>query len=201
MSELLLKGATMTNRHCEACGDPIFRHDGREFCPTCGNEVGGAEGADAGEAPTDAAEVPADAGETTVDATAAPETEGDAAAANGSVESDTTGADPADSSATETAQPRSSSSVATQSQNSSPQRAEAQRTAPQTAEPSRSDSLRSPPSRSADDAESVGAARASLTRTLTRFARAAEEADDPRRARDNLEAAREAAEALAALDR
>ena len=198
MSELLLKGATMTNRHCEACGDPIFRHDGREFCPTCGNEVGDA---DASQAPANAGEAPADAGETPVDATAPPETEGDAAAANGSVEADTTDSDPADSGATETAQPRSSSSAAAQSQNPSPQRAEAQRTAPQTAEPSRSDSQGSPPSRSADDAESVGPARASLTRTLTRFARAAEEADDPRRARDNLEAAREAAEALAALNR
>lgn len=35
MSELLLKGATMTNKHCDTCGDPIFRHDGQEFCPTC----------------------------------------------------------------------------------------------------------------------------------------------------------------------
>lgn len=39
MSELLLKGATMTNRHCDECGDPIFRHDGREFCPTCGRQA------------------------------------------------------------------------------------------------------------------------------------------------------------------
>jgi uncharacterized Zn finger protein (UPF0148 family) len=35
MSELLLKGATMTNKHCDTCGDPIFRHEGQEFCPTC----------------------------------------------------------------------------------------------------------------------------------------------------------------------
>jgi len=35
MSELLLKGATMTNAHCGDCGDPIFRYDGQEFCPTC----------------------------------------------------------------------------------------------------------------------------------------------------------------------
>jgi uncharacterized Zn finger protein (UPF0148 family) len=177
----------MTNRHCEECGDPIFRHDGREFCPSCGNEVGGGSAAEAGEAPGDG--------------TATPETEGDAAAANGSVESETTDPDPADSRATETARPGPSSAAAAQSRNSSPQRPEAQRTASRTAEPSRSDSQGSPPSRSADDAESVGAARASLTRTLTRFARAAEAADDPRRARDNLEAAREAAEALAALDR
>jgi len=35
MSELLLQGATMTNRHCDTCGDPIFRHEGQEFCPGC----------------------------------------------------------------------------------------------------------------------------------------------------------------------
>ncbi len=35
MSELLLQGATMTGKHCDTCGDPIFRYDGNEFCPTC----------------------------------------------------------------------------------------------------------------------------------------------------------------------
>ncbi len=39
MSELLLKGATMTNAHCSDCGDPIFRYDGQEFCPTCEKPV------------------------------------------------------------------------------------------------------------------------------------------------------------------
>lgn len=39
MSELLLKGATMTNVHCDVCGDPIFRSDGQEFCPTCQKPV------------------------------------------------------------------------------------------------------------------------------------------------------------------
>lgn len=43
MSELLLKGATMTNRHCETCGDPIFRYQGQEFCPTCQMTVEGQE--------------------------------------------------------------------------------------------------------------------------------------------------------------
>ena len=28
MSDLLLKGATMTNKHCGECGDPIFRYQG-----------------------------------------------------------------------------------------------------------------------------------------------------------------------------
>jgi hypothetical protein len=44
-------------------------------------------------------------------------------------------------------------------------------------------------------------ARASLARSVERYARAAEQTDDPRRAKDHLAAAREAAEALAALER
>ena len=48
MSELLLKGATMTNKHCDVCGDPLFRYEGQEFCPTC-SQTGGAEGAAGGE--------------------------------------------------------------------------------------------------------------------------------------------------------
>lgn len=35
MSDLLLKGATMTNRHCDQCGNPLFRANGEEFCPYC----------------------------------------------------------------------------------------------------------------------------------------------------------------------
>jgi len=38
MSELLLKGATMTNHHCDECSDPLFRHEGQEFCPSCGRQ-------------------------------------------------------------------------------------------------------------------------------------------------------------------
>ena len=37
MSSLLLQGATMTRKHCKACGDPIFRQEGKEFCPSCKN--------------------------------------------------------------------------------------------------------------------------------------------------------------------
>jgi uncharacterized Zn finger protein (UPF0148 family) len=35
MSSLLLQGATMTRKHCKTCGNPIFRQEGEEFCPTC----------------------------------------------------------------------------------------------------------------------------------------------------------------------
>lgn len=40
MSELLLQGATMTNTHCDTCGDPLFRYDGQTFCSTCQRAVG-----------------------------------------------------------------------------------------------------------------------------------------------------------------
>ncbi|TKX75773.1 hypothetical protein EXE46_01370 [Halorubrum sp. GN11_10-6_MGM] len=202
MSELLLKGATMTNRHCDACGDPIFRHDGREFCPTCGNEVGGGTG--------ETTETAADADGTAADADAA--AADGAAAENGSIDAgsaDTVAPDPTDAGVvdaapTETAQSPSSpptpapSQESVSSQSSSPSQGAAP---PQRSEPQPPASRQSTPSQSADDAGGVDAARASLTRTLTRFARAAEETDDPRRARDHLEAAREAAEALAALER
>ena len=39
MSELLLQGATMTNRHCPECHSPVFSYEGTEFCPTCQREV------------------------------------------------------------------------------------------------------------------------------------------------------------------
>lgn len=50
MSDLLLKGATMTNSHCGTCGDPLFRQNGTTFCPTC---HGGPEGVEASAPTTD----------------------------------------------------------------------------------------------------------------------------------------------------
>ncbi len=181
MSELLLKGATMTNRHCEACGDPIFRHDGREFCPTCGdgtadeNETGGEPPA----AANGAVEPAVDAANT-------------AAEGGGVGRADDGGADAAAAGG--------ESRSAASSRRSEPERSGSSRQRASRRPDSRRSESRSVPRQSADDAEGIDAARASLTRTLTRFARAAEEADDPRRARDRLAAAREAAEALAALD-
>ncbi|QKG92988.1 hypothetical protein HPS36_08990 [Halorubrum salinarum] len=194
MSELLLKGATMTNRHCEECGDPIFRHDGREFCPTCGNEVGGAAAADAGGTPADAGDAPPAEPATPADGDA--EGGADAAAENGAV-----GGDAVDAAASDAGRSGAPASSPARSQPPAPpQRTASRGTEAESDGAPQAEASRSSPSRSADDPEGVGAARASLTRTLTRFARAAEETDDPRRARDHLEAAREAAEALAALD-
>ena len=200
MSELLLQGATMTNRHCDACGDPIFRHDGQEFCPTChATEDGYAVPAGGGQAP--AGEAPDDT------------------AANGSpatTDSDQTagspgGVEPVNPARTpQPADPTPDSQSANPAQGSqpgatpSPDSTTTDRSESETTPPGTSVSPTTAGGRSEESDGSPGGlddARASLTRTLTRFARAAEETDDPRRARDHLEAAREAAEALAALDR
>jgi uncharacterized Zn finger protein (UPF0148 family) len=156
MSELLLKGATMTNAHCDACGDPIFRHDGQEFCPTC----------------------------------QAPETDAEADDADGSPPADAAGTDDADVRSTPTAD--ESTRPQRRPPNAGATPTHDHRGAGDPAAAGRDD-------RSAD--ASLDDAPASLTRTLVRYARAAEGADDPRRAEELLAAARGAAEALSALDR
>jgi uncharacterized Zn finger protein (UPF0148 family) len=167
MSELLLKGATMTNSHCDACGDPLFRHDGRTFCPTC-QAAGGDAAGDPQAAGADDADV-----ESTPDA-------GTTGASDSSATTDATRDDTDAPSATDRVPDPGADDSAPEPRTQSPRPA-----------PSGIDSASAP----LDDA------RASLSRTLVRYARAAEETDDPRRATERLAAAREAAEALAALDR
>jgi len=163
MSELLLQGATMTNEHCEHCGDPLFRDGDRTFCPTCHGA-----GAD------DAAE------------------------------------------ADEQAQQQSS---AQRQQPAERQHQPAERQAPQpaSAEPARPEpdrgtgapteyvnvSDQEPTAEAPTTSEATTPAdgpRAELQRAVTRSARKANEASDPRTAKQWLEAAREAAEALDALE-
>jgi len=214
MSELLLKGATMTNAHCNNCGDPIFRYDGEEFCPTCQQPVASAdEAADAAGADadgSDAAEGGADtrtddgdaSGESTTAASAdSPETDTGAVADGQSTEVDANGADvtsadagsdtPAATGGATPAQDQSGGQESTRS----PEPAASPEPAP-VPEPASSPRT---PERSGDTADELGAARQSLTRTLLTQARQAERCDDPRRAKDHLAAAREAAEALSAL--
>ena len=199
MSELLLKGATMTNRHCDNCGDPIFRHDGREFCPSCGSETGNAAGA-GGETATATDGTATDGAATGSDAPPRVDT---GAAANPSQDTvDAGAATPADTAGGGRAEPNAPSADrgATGAPEASSSTGAPPQSASQAPESQRAAESRPAPSRSGSDVEGVAAARASLTRTLNKFARAAEETDDPRRARDHLETAREAAETLAALD-
>ncbi|MFB6091920.1 MAG: Sjogren's syndrome/scleroderma autoantigen 1 family protein [Haloquadratum sp.] len=132
MSELLLKGATMTNQHCGECGSPIFRYDGQEFCPTC-QQADVEEGA-----------------ENT--GTTATTTDDDGS----TVSPASTAREPVDTSAAGT-----------------------------------------PASTEGTNDE---AARDALLRALRRHAELAEATDDPRRAKEHLSAAREAATALDTFD-
>ncbi|WP_435197578.1 Sjogren's syndrome/scleroderma autoantigen 1 family protein [Natronomonas sp. EA1] len=177
MSELLLKGATMTNHHCQRCGDPIFRQDGEEFCPTCGSGVAVEESGQASQ-PTDAQpapdaqEPPAEAGE---EPTAEPTPEPTPDRATESVDAPTAAEPtPVEEPAEPAPEPTPEPTPTTNRQPASP-------------------------AVDADAEDDLAAARASLTRTLTRMAKRAEGAEDPRSATAYLEAAKEAAEALDAL--
>ena len=193
MSDLLLKGATMTNAHCEECGSPLFTQDGQTFCPTCQEAVdpAAADGAAPDEGPTDASDAGEAAGSqgervtagtdrATTDAArrdrhteAAPERPGQSAARTEGHASEHT--DRSASGGTE--QPAAGNP---------PGDARAADRSPRAPSPATGD---------------LADAREALVAALTRHARMAAETDDPRRASAHLEAAREAAEALAALDR
>ena len=204
MSELLLKGATMTNAHCTDCGDPIFRYDGQEFCPTCQKPVARdqSDGETAGDDhievadPSDDAHVQfggddADAtadtdGQSTADATAdTPQQPAAEAQPSADTPQQPAAADRSVPSADPDRTPPTASEAA-----DSPERAP-------TATPSRPE----PPARTADRSvdSDLSAAQELLAETVTRFAQQAAETEDPRRARDHLAAAREAAEALDAV--
>jgi len=176
MSELLLKGATMTNSHCDACGDPIFRHDGQEFCPTCH----AAESAPAEVETESGGDADADGPGTAADADA-------------------------DASVGSNATPRSAPGSAARPTGRSPSARDDAPTGGQGPERGGRGHDSTPRRSIRDDGAEAGGsvadARASLSRTLVRYAEAAEGTDDPRRATEFLSAAREAAEALAALDR
>lgn len=243
MSELLLQGATMTGKHCGACGDPIFRYDGQEFCPTCQREVEGSGaqqgggGAQQGGTPHQA---PAESG--------GEATEGSTTAGTDAVESNPDGAGGVTEDAEEVGEKTTDETGderATASDDEPRVEINDVRVADEHADPSNvrrppsqqgesADRSRGSPSRTDErrrtrrrghdhhdhhpdaghdhhpdagshaptrDAGDLATAREALVRKLTDLARRAEETDDVARARDLLAATREAAEALAALDR
>ena len=196
MSELLLKGATMTDAHCADCGDPIFRYDGEEFCPTCQEVITDDESGDAeGESGAADAETPGEAG---TDATPASDTDASPAPGAGTTPESAPGTNGANASATG---PRPDAPASNDPrEDASTGRATRDRStgsSARSAAPDQGDA----PSRStpSGDAEGLAAARDSLTRTLLAQARAAEECEDPRQAKTHLAAAREAAETISAL--
>jgi uncharacterized Zn finger protein (UPF0148 family) len=179
MSELLLKGATMTDAHCADCGDPIFRYDGEEFCPTCQEVITDDESGDAeGESDTADAETPGEAG---TDASPASDTDASPAPGAGTTPESAPGANGANAGATG---PRPDAPASNDPrEDASTGRATRDRST----------------ATASGDAEGLAAARDSLTRTLLAQARAAEACEDPRQAKTHLAAAREAAETISAL--
>lgn len=186
MSELLLQGATMTNDHCDRCGSPLFRDEGQTFCPTCQHEAQRQQAA-AGQ-PDDAQQAPAETQQPARDQQAAGQQGGDQ-------------------------QPPADAASGTPSRRAPPSQSGGSEPAPDTgrrggrsggrsrdAAPAREDdpSTRDLPEH-APTASATGPAADALESTVAALARRAGSADDPRTAREYLEAAREAAEALAVL--
>ncbi|AFO55668.1 Sjogren's syndrome/scleroderma autoantigen 1 family protein [Natrinema sp. J7-2] len=217
MSDLLLKGATMTNAHCGTCGDPLFQDDGTTFCPSCHGTPDAVQGTDleaqsAAEGAGDGTAAGGSADRPDADA-AAPETD-DAATTSADAASESgqpTATDPRDadrgretSAPTPDRQPQPSSPARDDSPTQSrPDAASAARSA-STPRPDdrRSDSDRNRPLPATGPSSADGdldAARDALVRSLEKFAEAAAATDDPRYAADCLEAAREAGETLATL--
>jgi uncharacterized Zn finger protein (UPF0148 family) len=199
MSELLLQGATMTNRHCDTCGDPIFRYEGQEFCPTCQSAAIEAAGEDTAVEEHDADEAAPTAGEDEgagSDVDERPQREDETGR-----QVTPTGRDPADDAGEPAASDvrETASSLTTDARSTSTSASSGAREVAPAQERSAADAA--PGAAASGAAGDLSEARASLVRTLTRLARAAESTDDPRRTREYLSAAREAAEAVAALDR
>jgi uncharacterized Zn finger protein (UPF0148 family) len=207
LSDLLLKGATMTDIHCPECGDPIFQHEGRQFCPSCQREVatGDGEQATAGQAAaqnptsTDAADPAADGHEVEVETPDTADAAGDAAAGN---DTDVTESSRTDPPAESSPSPPEQSQQPQQPQQSQPsQQPPSQPTAPSNASRPGGAAPQPSPAPAGDDGSGSGLlpARQHLTRTVNRLAQQAAAEEDPGRKREFLAATREAAEALAAV--
>ncbi|WP_436903204.1 Sjogren's syndrome/scleroderma autoantigen 1 family protein [Halovenus halobia] len=188
MSELLLQGATMTNAHCSECGDPIFRYEEQEFCPTCEKPVDRETQSDDEEDSEDDDSIQVTTPSNDARVSFGQSEEGEQPAENGQATSDQpvneeTPQQPRQPANRQTEPPQQTQQTGTQNQPAQPTQPPA---SPQA-------------SQQAGAEPGVAAARESLVQTLTRFSQQAAAADDPARAQEHLAAAREAAEALAAL--
>ncbi|THE65700.1 hypothetical protein D8Y22_05885 [Salinadaptatus halalkaliphilus] len=206
MSDLLLKGATMTNSHCGTCGDPLFQQDGTTFCPSChGNPdaVSGtdleaqpaADERDEGASTDDVNESqPAESADTQPTQSADARRPADDGAQAPDPRSRQTGAttDAEDAVRGESRageQPSTTSQIPDAAASSNPQRDDRS--------PERSTDRRQRQPTAGDT--DTGDARQSLEQALEHFAAEAAAADDPRYAKACLEAAREASETLNTL--
>lgn len=177
MSELLLQGATMTDTHCSECGDPIFSHQGQKFCPTCQREVREQKP----EATEQQPEQEQPMSELSASEDDAAEIEINGAITRENASMNTTESEPKNEHAVSATRSSSDPSTDEHPQSQPQQQPQAQ---PQ-----------SQPETSSD----LSAARQSLIRIVTRFARRAESAEDLTTAREFLKATEDAATALDAL--
>jgi Uncharacterized Zn-finger containing protein len=221
MSELLLKGATMTNRHCEQCGDPIFSHNGQEFCPTCSQTTGTDEQPAAGQAEANPQQQPQPGQGSTsasVNANTSPNTdaesieirgrediaEGSQADVNPQVGSDGDQSNPEPKSESNSARGTAERAAArnpqfqTESNTIQPESPQGTVTGGETGGSAEGDSHSQAAKTTTKNTADIdlSAARESLVRSITKFAQAAEHADTPQQAQEHLIAAREAANAL-----
>lgn len=215
MSDLLLKGATMTNAHCGTCGDPLFQQDDTTFCPSCHGNPDAVRGTDleaqpAEESVDEAATETAsehDADRTPSSEAADESLTADARSSDGT-ETDRQHRQPSETSTTDDSRPSGEEASTTEAP-SRDVRTPSSQSQPQTqAGPARRDTAATDDGRSTDRRASSSArpadgdletARASLQRALEKFAREAAATDDPRYAKECLEAAREASETLETL--
>lgn len=241
MSDLLLKGATMTNAHCGTCGDPLFQHDGTTFCPSCHGNPDAVEGTDLEAEPAEEGSTtdqpaterstddgPADATRTettnsTPDATDIDRAANADATSTAADQQQTDDESPHHRAATSASsgEPRSQSAAMPTRSDRQPASQLDAALSPTDSASSVSDAASAAPdasNRASDDRSAdpgsarrgpaassppvdgdLEAARDALVRTLEKFAAEAAAADDPRYARDCLEAAREAGETLSTL--
>lgn len=203
MSDLLLKGATMTNAHCGTCGDPLFEQDGITFCPSCHGNPDAVRGTelDAQSAETHGTEERSTDDESVDQAVESDQSEVMTEPTTPTAAGDTGSATSRNDAATDT------SAVATEPTAEKRTRSDehAREREPETT-PSPNDQLPRPtpsgrhgPSTSSAIDGDLEVAHDALVRTLEKFAREAAATDDPRYARECLEAAREASETLVTL--
>ncbi|WP_440772423.1 Sjogren's syndrome/scleroderma autoantigen 1 family protein [Natronorubrum sp. DTA28] len=198
MSDLLLKGATMTNAHCGTCGDPLFQEDDTTFCPSCHGNPDAVQGTELEAQPADEETADTEAQQTDPTPSTPTDAEVGQTGADSSPAVDSAAApghDPADADGRDDSSPELGSAPDAESSTVDEPRPEAPSPTPSP----RSFDGRRPaagPSPADDDLE---AAHASLVQALEKFATKAAETDDPRYAKECLEAAREASETLETL--
>jgi uncharacterized Zn finger protein (UPF0148 family) len=204
LSDLLLKGATMTDIHCPECGDPIFQHEGRQFCPSCQREVAGGEGEQATAGQAAAQDPLADAGNAPDPSTDGHEVEVETPSPDESEQDSGPAAEVEPAEATEPGTQSATPDQPEPGQSEPPQPDPSP--APDTTPPSGGSqpsggarSSTTPQVPTGGDGSGLMPARQHLTRTVNRLAQQAAAEEDPGRKREFLAATREAAEALSAV--